>query len=127
MISRTAVAQYVVNNIDIDRDGTVRKVAAWLTTSGRKREVSRLLQDVARLMQSRGSVWVVVTVAHNLDAATQANIERFVRQATGATEVQLEVRIDNSHIGGLQIETPLGSLDASVRAQLTDFVQGVKA
>lgn len=126
MMTRSSVAQYIVDTVDTDRANVVRRTAAWLVASGRKREVTHLMQDVARLMQARGRVWVVVTAAHTINPATRTNIETFVRKATGAQEVYLDIRVDESCIGGVRIETPLGSLDTSVRAQLTDFVQGVK-
>ncbi len=126
MTSRSALANYIVNNLEQDRENVVRQVAAWLSTHGRKRDVSYVTQDVANILQQRGEVWARVTVARPITDDVRQQIENYIKFATHAKEVGLDVVVDPGHIGGVRIDTPQGSLDASVRTQLTDFVQGVK-
>lgn len=126
MITRSALARYIVDTVETDRDRVVSQVAAWLVSNKRSREAEYVVQDVAQLLQVRGQVWAKVTVARPLDDSTEQQTKSFIKQATRAKEVSLDVVVDARRVGGVQIDTPLGSLDASVRAQLNDLVQGVK-
>lgn len=126
MTSRAALSRYILDNIESDRQAVVSRVAAWLVTHGKKRDAGHVVQDVALLMHDRGYVWARVTVARPVSSDALRRIEEFTKQVTHAKEVHLDVVVDPNHIGGVRIDTPKGSLDASIQAQLTDFIQGVK-
>jgi F0F1-type ATP synthase delta subunit len=125
MVSRMQVARAVAGRIRSDRRLAVRDAAAWLVDTGRKRDAQYLASDVARVLAQEGYVYVKVTTARPLDGRSTELIEKFVAQQTGAKQVELEAHVNKALIGGVQIETPLASLDASVHAKLVRYVEGV--
>lgn len=126
MPSRLQVATYVADELSQGRKTAVRSAAAWLLERGRSREARYLARDVATVLADRGHVLVKVVTARPLDAEAKAAIESFIKRETGAKELEMETAVDATLIGGLVIELPGASLDASVRAKLDKFVEGMK-
>lgn len=125
MASRAQVAAYVADKITSDRLGAVKAAAAWLAETGRKHEAGYLARDVALVLAESGYVFVRVTTARTLSESAWERVEAFVKQTTGAKELELEKVVDPGIIGGVRIETPGAALDATVRTKLTRFVEGV--
>lgn len=124
MASRMQVATYVADHLGSDRAGALRSAAAWLAERGEARQARYLARDIAQVLATRGYVLVNITTARPLSADARAQVERFIKAATGARELELEVAVDPSLIGGINIETPGQALDASVRTKLARYVEG---
>jgi hypothetical protein len=124
MASRMQVATYIAEHLTSDRKSAVRSAAAWLTNAGHSRQAGYLARDVAAILASRGHVLAEVTSARPLNDAARKSIEIYIKSATGASELELETSVDASLIGGLKIELPGATLDASVRTKLDKFVEG---
>jgi F-type H+-transporting ATPase subunit delta len=118
------VAAYVADHLSDNRQGALRSAAAWLADKGHAREARYLARDIAQVMSSRGYVLVRITTARPLGAEARAEVERFIKEATGARELELEASVDPDMIGGIKIETPGQALDASVRTKLARYVEG---
>lgn len=126
MASRMQVATHVADELAANRTGAIRSAAAWLIDAGRARDARYLARDVAVVLAERGHVLVRVTTARPLSMGARQTIEAFVKAQTGARQLELETAIDPALIGGLTIELPGATLDASVRTKLEKFVEGVK-
>ncbi len=124
MASRMQVAAYVADHLSDNRKGALRSAAAWLAGKGRGREARYLARDIAQVMADRGYVLVQITTARPLGADARGEVERFIKAATGARELELETTVDSGMIGGIKIETPGQALDASVRTKLARYVEG---
>jgi F0F1-type ATP synthase delta subunit len=125
MVSRFQVAKAVAGRIRSDRTDAVQAAAAWLVETGRKRDAGYLAQDVARILAQSGYVFVRVTTARPLNDESRLMVERFVKEQTGALQVEIDAAVNKALIGGVQIETPLASIDASVHTKLVRYVEGV--
>ena len=126
MLSRLQVATYVANELAQGRPAAVQSAAAWLITGNRTREARYLARDVAKVLAGRGHLYVRIVTAKPLNAGAHEVIESYIKRETGATELEMETVVDATLIGGLVIELPGASLDASVRAKLHKFVEGIK-
>jgi F0F1-type ATP synthase delta subunit len=124
MASRMQVATYVADQLRTDRAGALRKAAAWLVGKGRTRQAPYLVRDVAQVLVARGYVHAIVTTARPLGAVGRDHVEQFIKNATGARELELELAVDPDLIGGVKIETPGQALDASVKTKLARYVEG---
>jgi F-type H+-transporting ATPase subunit delta len=124
MASRMQVAAYVADHLSDSRQGALRSAAAWLADKGHAREARYLARDIAQVMAGRGYVLVQITTARPLGGEARAEVERFIKEATGARELELETTVDPEMIGGIKIETPGQALDASVRTKLARYVEG---
>lgn len=122
MASRMQVAAYVADHLTDDRPGAVRSVAAWLLAKGQSRQARYLARDVAQVLTTRGYVLAQITTARPLGSEARAKIEQFIKEVTGARELELEAAVDPGLIGGITIETPGQALDASVRTKLARYV-----
>ncbi len=125
MASRLQVAQELAGRLVSDRRAAVRQAAAWLLSTGRSRQAQYLANDVATVLAARGHVLVDVTTARPLSEAATTSIRDYIRQATGAQRLELNLHTDRSLIGGVLITTPNAVLDATVRTKLSKYVEGV--
>ncbi len=123
-VTRGQVADYVAAALPERRAEAVAAAAAWLVDTGRGRQAGYLARDVAAELARRGYVLVRVTTARPLGEAARAEVEEFVRSATGARELEVETLEDPEVVGGVRIETPTGVLDGTVKTRLAKFVQG---
>src|SRR5689334_17703423 len=122
MASRMQVAAYVADHLKADRRKALRAAAAWLAERGQARQARYLARDVAQVLAARGYVTATVTTARRLSDAGRAEVERFIKHATGARDLELVTVVDPSLIGGIKIETPGQALDASVQTKLARYV-----
>jgi F-type H+-transporting ATPase subunit delta len=118
------VAAYVAGRLRDDRAGAVRSAAAWLADGGRARQATYLARDIAEVLAQRGYVLARITTAQALSPEARSHVERFIKEATGAHELELETAVDPGLIGGVSIEIPGRELDASVRKKLARYVEG---
>lgn len=125
MASRLQVANHLAGHLADGRADAIRAAAAWLVSTGRRRQAGYLAGDVAALLAAKGHVYVKITTARPLTPGVKAEIEHYVRRLTGASTLELDVRTEAGLIGGVIIETPNAIMDASVRSKLARYVEGV--
>ncbi|GAC1371468.1 MAG: hypothetical protein NVSMB39_5250 [Candidatus Saccharimonadales bacterium] len=126
MASRLQVAEYLAAPLADGREDAVKAAAAWLIDAGRGRDGRYLARDAAAAMAERGHVLTQVVTARPMSPEALAQVESFVKKTTGAKTLELETSIEPALIGGLKIELPAATLDASVQAKLEKFVEGMK-
>lgn len=126
MASRMQVASYVAGKLTTDRAQAVRAAAAWLSAHGHSRQAPYLARDVAQVLSESGYLLARVTTARPLSDEGRKYVEQFLKDQVGARELELEITLDPSLIGGITIETPGLALDASVRTKLARYVEGVR-
>jgi len=124
MASRMQVAAYLADHLESGRSDAVRSAAAWLSTEGKGRQARYLARDVAQVLAGRGYMLVRITTARPLSTEAHSQVERFIKEATGAKNLELEASVDAGLIGGITIETPGQALDASVKTKLARYVEG---
>lgn len=97
----------------------LKVTAAYLMEQGLAEEVDLIVNDIAHeLHKQSGHLLVDVTSARKLSDAVRSDLTKILKQATGATKVELSEHIDPSLLGGLIAKTPDQQLDASVRTKL---------
>lgn len=129
MKSRTKVASYAASALSdgsTKREKLVTMLAAWLKDSKHSRQATYLVQDIAKILAENGYMYVTVTTAHELSPATRQSIEDFLKEQYGNT-IQLEIDevVNPKIIGGIHLDTPHGSLDATVKSKLIQIIKGV--
>lgn len=122
MASRFEVATYVAGRLGQDRQRALQSAAAWLVDQGQTRAARYLAADVAAVLQTEGYVQARVVTARPLSAEARGFVETYVRETTGAEELELDTAVDPTLIGGITIETPGRALDASVKTKLARYV-----
>jgi F0F1-type ATP synthase delta subunit len=119
------VAHYLSENLDgPNRTGAIQQVAAWLVKNGKSRQSSYLTRDVAYILTGDGYITATVTTARQLDAKAQKAVVEYLKKACGAKEVELVLVTNPTVIGGIRIETPIGTLDETVKQRLMTIVRG---
>lgn len=130
MKNRTHVAEFAADQLqgkDMTRSELVLMMAAWLKDSKSTRQASYLVQDIAKKLASNGYVYVTVTSAHKLTDATRQAIHTYLHNMyQPSSHIEISEVIDPSVIGGVRIDTPTGSLDATVKRKLIQIVKGVQ-
>lgn len=124
-MTRMQVAQYVANHLISGRTQAMNEAAAWLVSSGKVRQASYLARDVAGIIARSNYLYVVVTTARQLTPEAKVGIEAYLKQATGATTIELNEVVDPNIIGGVRIETPTAILDGTVHNKLANLVEGM--
>jgi F0F1-type ATP synthase delta subunit len=127
--SRTKVAAYAASALSegtVARGELVEKLAAWLKDSKHSRQATYLVQDIAKILAENGYIFVTITTAHEISNDTRKSVESFLKDYYGTT-IQLEINevINPGIIGGINIDTPNGSLDATVKSKLIQIIKGV--
>jgi F-type H+-transporting ATPase subunit delta len=96
-----------------------RDLFALMTEKGREYLISLVGTEFMRIYnQSKGITDAEVSSAIPLEAATVKSIEEFVKKNTGASEVKLTQKVDESLIGGLTIVFDGRIYDSSVSGQI---------
>src|SRR4051812_44647467 len=114
MASRLQVAEYLADRLEGGRKDAVQAAAAWLLDNGRGRDARYLARDAAAALAERGHVLAQVVTARPLTAEALAEVEAFIKKTTGAKTLELVTSVDPALIGGIKIELPAATLDASV-------------
>ena len=111
--------QTIVKQLLDDRvpDG-VLKLVSLLTERGRADRVGAVAAEFHRLLRrQRGIVEAVVTSAAPLNAEQTEALQKRIAEIAGG-KTQLEIKIDESLIGGLTVRIGDNLIDASVRGRL---------
>ncbi len=130
MKSRSKVAQFAADALlqeSIPRSKLISMLAAWLKDTKNSRQSSYLIQDIAKKLADNGYVYVTVKSAYPLtDTSRDAIVEFVQHQYNTPVTVEIDEIIAPKLIGGVQIDTPVGSLDASVKRKLIQIIKGVQ-
>ena len=130
MKSRNKAAQFAADALlqqSIPRDELIMMLAAWLKDSKNSRQSNYLIQDIAKKLADSGYVYITVKSAYPLTDASRDAIVDFVQQQfTAKFTVEIDEIIVPKLIGGVQIDTPIGSLDATVKRKLIQIIKGVQ-
>jgi len=115
-ISRRKLASYVVDRFESGAPlaTLLKEVAAYLVDSKRTREADLLVRTIEDVFAERGLVVARVTTAHPLTDALRREISKLV----GGDKVHLDEIVDSTVIGGVRIDTPGKSLDATIERKL---------
>lgn len=124
-LSRRRLARTVVGLLR-ERPGERRQImqmlAAYLVVHKQHKQWDLMLLDIAHeLGESEGHIYAEVSSAFPLDAAARKELETYLRQATGATAVELDERVDESLLAGIVVRTADQELDTSARAKLSQL------
>lgn len=124
------VARYAadsLSNASIPREDLVGMLAAWLKDTQSTRQAQYLIKDIAKILAEKGYVFATVTVAHPMSDSTRQAVERYIsQQFKQPITVELEEILSPDVIGGVCIDTPVGSLDATVKRKLIQIIKGVQ-
>jgi F0F1-type ATP synthase delta subunit len=125
-VSRTQVATEVVEHLnDVNRTTVIDQAAAWLVSSGKQRQAKYLADDIARILATQqGYVLTKITTARPLDDKQMKSLEAYVLSLSGGNHVEFIVYVDPKVIGGVRIETPIGTLDETVQSRLRKLARG---
>lgn len=132
MRSRSSVAQYAADALlsgTVPREQLILQLAAWLKDTKYSRQAAYLINDIAIKLAEQGYIYVTITTAHPLSDETRQAVMHFIKDHyphTANLQIELQERIDASLVGGVLIDTPHGSLDASVKRKLMHIVKGVQ-
>ena len=111
--------QAIVTDLLGDRaPAGVLKLVSLLTERGRADRVAAVAAEFQRLLRrQRGIVEAVVTSAAPLNAEQTEALQKRIAEIAGGKTV-LEIKIDESLIGGLTVRIGDNLIDASVRGRL---------
>ncbi len=120
-LSRRKIAEYVVSHV---QDGEIPKhiikqVAAYLSEARRLRELPLVVRAIEDALSDHGIVVATVTSARPLSEQLRESIKK---QLGNGTTYLREV-VDKSVIGGIRLQTP----DASYDATLAHKLNGLRA
>lgn len=122
-VSRQDLAKIVADKSkDMDHDDLVKMVASYLSETGETVNVDDLVRDVMQLRQQDGLIEAVVVMAHEPTSLVLADVKNLLKEHfPNAKKIKLDVRIDESVVGGVLIQLPQETLDLTVRAKLNRF------
>lgn len=120
MASRRLIARSVAQRLLAGEDSAevLRQLAAYVVEHRLHTQLVQLIGDIEYELASAGTVVANVTTARTLTPELRQKLSDFIKRETSARRVVLEETIDPSVIGGVVIETPTLTLDASVSTKL---------
>lgn len=115
-ISRTRIARYVASQ---SKDGVIsskviRDVASYLIESGRTRELQLVVRSIEDELAKLGLVIADTVSTEEITDAQKAEIKKLLR----AEKLELRQNIDKTIIGGLRVDSPVGTIDFTVANRL---------
>ncbi len=100
------------------------EVAAYLLKQRRVNELDSVMRDVQAERAEAGYVEVIASSAHDLDAATKADIAKQIKALyPTASQIIVTEAHDPDIIGGVRLSLANQQLDLSVEAKLNKFKQ----
>ncbi len=121
-VSRRVIARAVAAKLLAEpsrQNHWLKVTAAYLVDHGMDADVDLVVNDIAHeLYEQSGHLLVDVTSARKLNDGLRTELVKLLKDATGASRVELSEHLDPSLLGGLIARTPDQQLDASVRTKL---------
>jgi F-type H+-transporting ATPase subunit delta len=116
-LSRRKIADYFAEKVLAGDNvaGVLKEIAAYLIDSGRTREIELVVRALEDSLSSRGTVVASVASARPLDETMKFELATLI----GAKTVLFRETVDPELIGGVLIETPQQTLDATIKRKLT--------
>lgn len=101
-----------------------QQLAAYLVLHKMTDQTEMLLGDIAyELAQQKQHLFATAKSAHPLTKELRAQIRDYLAKHYNVTQVELAEITDESLVGGLLIETPSETRDATIRAKLRRLQQ----
>ena len=115
-LSRRKIALYVADRLSggAKLPAVMKEAAAFLVDTRRTRETDLLVRDIEAELAARGTVVADVTTAFGLNDEIKKQIAHMV----GAKDLQLRETVDQSVLGGVQIDIPGKRFDGTLRHRL---------
>lgn len=118
-ISRRKLAEYVA---DQAQNGTVparvlAELAAYLQETHRVREIPLVVRTIEDVLAERGQVVARVMTARGVEPGLLEQI----KTQLGATDLYVEESVEPSLLGGVKVQTPGRSLDASLSSRINSI------
>jgi F0F1-type ATP synthase delta subunit len=122
-VSRQDLATIVADKSkNMSHDDLIKMVAAYLSDTGETINVEDLVRDIMQLRLQDGFVEAVVVMAHEPTNLVLEDVKKLLKEHFPyAKKILLDVRIDESVVGGISIQLPQETLDLTVRAKLNRF------
>lgn len=117
-ISRRQMAVYAAKAISAGQTGIVDQLAAYLSETGRKKEVDLLVRDIEKALQAQGIVVVRVKTAFGLEVDQRTKVERMIKQRYDAKRVVIAQSKDDNLLGGIVVNVAGEELDSSLRRNI---------
>lgn len=121
-VSRRSIADYVAASLISGTPGKqqlFRELAAFLIAEKRTKELELIVRDIEYALSEKGHVQTTVLSARELTEEAKKAVASFVKNETGASDVQLTNTVDPSVLGGMKITVPGREMDHTVARQLT--------
>lgn len=120
--SRLQLARAVSTLLTKNEPNLASKLAAYLVTEGRTKELESLMRDVARLRHDQNGVLEITAIsAHPLTSAIRDEIKQLLPAKNHVVHEQLSP----ATIGGVRLETVDTQLDLTIATRLNRLKQGV--
>lgn len=118
-LSRRKIAEYMAQSaIDgVIPDSVIREVAAYLVESQRVRELPLVVRTAEEVLAERGVTVARITSTRPLSE----DLKKQISVQIGSEQVYIEELIDASVLGGVKIQTPRQSLDATVLRKINSI------
>jgi len=117
VIARTVAAKILAE--PAKQSYWLQVLAAYLLEQKMADDAELIINDIAHeLFEQSGHLLVNVTSARALSNDVRDELQRTLREATGAKHVEFVERTDPALLGGLIARTPDAVLDVSVRTRL---------
>lgn len=115
-LPRRKIAEYAANELvgGTSKKEVIARVAAYLVTTRRTRELELLVRDIEDMLAERGVVVANVTSAHSLTEAAKNEIRGLI----GADSLHLREVIDETVLGGVRIDFSGKRFDGTIRHKL---------
>ena len=117
-ISRRDLAAYVGNGVLEGNARVIDELAAFLIETKRTREISLIVRDVHSYLAEHGVLVADIFSAHKLTPEAEKTIRDFLHSTGSYDTITLKTNQDSSLIGGVKINTPDATLDASIKHSL---------
>ena len=127
-LSRRRLAREVVRLLGeqpANRGQIVQQLAGYIIANKMIGQTDLLMKDIAdEIYLQRGQLDVSVDYVFDLSAGTKDAITDLLKNATGASSVELELNANPTLLGGVVVRTPRQELDLSARSQLNQISLG---
>jgi F0F1-type ATP synthase delta subunit len=118
MISRRALAKAYVSLMDDYSVGDLSAAMAGVLASN-KVDIDLLAKDIsAEILLKKSVLTGTLSSAHKLEASQALSVQGALAKALGVNDIQMDIIVDESLIGGFKAETPAGTVDSSVITML---------
>lgn len=116
-LSRRKIAEYFADKVLAGGSvaDALTEIAAYLIESGRVRETNLVIRALEDALSDRGTVVASVASARPLDEMMKSELSALI----GAETVLFRETVNPELIGGVLIETPQQTLDATIKRKLT--------